>query len=151
MNRLEIIAAIDAEIERLQHARLLVAQSAVKKAPRSSGDARGRRSNIEKKKSTRRLVQRPVTAQPAAIKLKPQVVVIRIASKEQPKPRIRTATKSKKWSALTKDVPQGPIAVPAPSREAISEATHSTAVPTSAFGLAITRELAATGAEVLSQ
>ena len=145
MNRLKIIAAIDAEIERLQHARLLVVQSAVKKPPRTH-EVRAKRSDVDKKKGTRGLVQRPVAAQPAAMNLKPQVVVTRIAPKEQPKPRIRAATKSKKGSALTRDVPTGPIAVRNTNREAMSEATHSRAVPTSAFGLAITRELAAVDA-----
>jgi hypothetical protein len=79
---------------------------------------------------------------PTAKSEKP-VLVTRVAPKERPKRRIQAATRQ--LSALTSDVPQGPIAMPATNREKTAEADKRTAAPTSAFGLAIARGLAAVG------
>jgi hypothetical protein len=143
VNRPAIIAAIDAEIERLQQARFLIAHSAVgkrssdRKQKQSPPTRPGQEQPIAR---TRKAIALSRGAQPTVIREKP-VLVTRIAPKEPPKRRIQAATKH--LSALTSDVPQGPIAVPATRRETTAEAGNRTATPTSAFGLAITRGLAA--------
>jgi hypothetical protein len=51
VDQLEIIAAIDAEIERLEHARLLIAQSAVEKPSNISRRKRARTAKVGKKQT----------------------------------------------------------------------------------------------------
>jgi hypothetical protein len=150
VDRLEIIAAIDAEIERLEHARLLIAQSAAEKPLNVSRGRRaraaGRRARAAKvgKKQPfsrdNRSSGKSYATGPTVKEEKPQVLVVRIPPKELPKRRVvQTATKQR--TALTGDVPQGPVAV-AKNREKASGADVRTPSSMSAFGLAITRGLA---------
>jgi hypothetical protein len=146
VTRLEIIAAIDAEIARLQRARFLIVQSAVERRSNGGDERRAQPKSAGKKQPVardRRSTGSLHAAVPTVISEKP-VLVTRLAPKEPPKRRIQAATKP--LSALTRDVPQGPVAVPATKRETNAEAGNRTTAPTSAFGLAISRGLNAAGA-----
>jgi hypothetical protein len=148
VDRLEIIAAIDAEIERLQHARSLVVQSGVGKRSKGSPETRTRAANVGKKRPVARDQQsigRSYAARPTVIKEKPQVLVTRVPPKEPPKRRVAQAA-TKQRTALTGDVPRDPVAVAAEHRGPPAEAANNRAVtPISAFGLAITRGLGSLG------
>lgn len=108
-----MIAAIDAEIARLQRARLLIIQSAVEKRSNGGNQSRARHGNAGKRepvvgerpsiRGSHAMVQTVISEKP--------VLVTRIAPKEPPKRRIKAATKQ--LCALTSDVPEGGIAVPA--------------------------------------
>jgi hypothetical protein len=74
------------------------------------------------------------------------VLITRVTAKEAPKQRVTPAA-TKQKTALTADVPENPIAVPANRRKVTAEGSeasvaHTTSAPVSAFGLAIARELA---------
>jgi hypothetical protein len=74
------------------------------------------------------------------------LLITRVTAKEAPKPRI-TAVAMKQKTALTADVPENPIAVPANRSKVTAEGSetsvaHTASAPASAFGLAITRGLA---------
>jgi hypothetical protein len=143
VDRLEIIAAIDAEIERLEHARLLIAQSAVEKPSNISRGRRARAAKVGKKQPFSpdgRSRGKSLATMPTVIEEKPQVLVVRIPPKELPKRRV-VQTAMKQRTALTGDIPQGPVAV-AKNRESAAGADTRTPSSTSAFGLAITRGLA---------
>jgi hypothetical protein len=143
VDRLEIIAAIDAEIERLQHARFLIVQSAAEKQSNGGSERYGQTAKVGKKRPVARdsqSIRRPHAAGTTVIQEKPQVLVTRIPPKEPPKRRVAQAT-TKQWTALTGDVPQRPVVVAAKSRSSPAQADDSTVSPTSAFGLAIARRL----------
>jgi hypothetical protein len=74
------------------------------------------------------------------------VLITRVTAKEAPKPRI-TPVATKQKTALTADVPENPIAVPANRRKETGKGSetsvaHTAPAPASAFGLAVARELA---------
>lgn len=143
MDRREIIAAIDVEIERLKHARLLIAQSAIEKPSNISRGRRARTAKVGKKQTfspEARSSGKSHAAGPTVIEEKPQVLVVRIPPKELPKRRVvQTAVKQR--TALMGAIPQEPVAV-AKNREKAAEADIRTPPSMSAFGLAITRGLA---------
>jgi len=153
VDRQEIIAALDAEIARLQHARALIAQAMAPVRPngRQRPTFRSAEPNerVPSARGTRRLV-RPRTGQS-----RPQTheettaLVVRVPAKEAPKHRSFTAV-PKQRTALTGDVPRGPVAAPKKtdrdmlraspgSTEKFAAFTHE---PASAFGEAISRSLA---------
>jgi hypothetical protein len=109
VDRPEIIAAIDAEIARLQRARLLIIQSVVEKRSNGGDERSVRHKNAGKRKPVAR--ERPSIGGSQAMvpttKSEKPVLVTRVAPKEPPKRRIQAATKQ--LSALTGDVPRGPI------------------------------------------
>jgi hypothetical protein len=143
VDRLEIIAAIDAEIERLEHARLLIAQSGVEKPSNISRGRRTRAARAGKKQPfspDNRSSGKSHAAGLTVIEEKPQVLVVRIPPRELPKRRV-VQTAMKQRTALTGDIPKGPIAV-AKNRERAVGAEIRTHSSMSAFGLAITRGLA---------
>lgn len=152
MDRHEIIAALDAEIERLQNARQMVIQSAFeKRSPvhRKHRATAGKRAVATAGKRTAAPDRRPIE-QPrlktAPVKEEKQVLITRIPPKEAPKRRhVQTATKQKEWTALSGQVPHGPIAVAANNRPKVVQAENRPADPTSAFGLAVARELTSLG------
>ena len=74
------------------------------------------------------------------------VLITRVTAKEAPKQRI-TPVATRQKTALTGDVPENPIAVPANRRKETGEGSetsvaHTSSAPASAFGLAVARELA---------
>jgi hypothetical protein len=141
VTRLEIIAAIDAEIARLQRARLLIVQASDESRSNGGNERRARRKSAGKKQPVardRQSIGASHAVVPTVINEKP-ILVTRLAPKEPPKRRMQAATKH--LNALTRDVPQGPVAVPATRRETRAETDNRTAAPTSAFGLAISRGL----------
>ena len=147
VDRLEIIAAIDAEIERLQHVRSMVVQSGLGKRSKGGLERRTPAAKAAKKRPVardRQSIGRSHAARPTVIKEKPQVLITRVPPKEPPKRRVAQAA-TKQRSALTGDVPQDPVAVAAEHREPAAEANDRAVSPTSAFGLAITRGLGSLG------
>lgn len=146
VNRIEIIAAIDAEIERLQHARLLIAHSAIKKPSTDSHQKLPRVARVGQKQAparARRSIPQPSDTAPTVIDQQPQIFITRLPPKEAPKRRMASIP-TKRWTApaLTGNVPQGPVAAVSRSQEKAVGAADGTVAPTSAFGLAITRRLA---------
>jgi hypothetical protein len=143
VDRLKIITAIDAEIERLEHARLLIAQSAVEKPSNISHGKRARAGKLGKKQHSsldNRSNGKLHAASPTIIEVKPQVLVVRLPPKELPKRRVVQAA-TKQRTALTGAIPHGPVAV-AKNPEKPAGADTRTPSSTSAFGRAITRGLA---------
>ena len=91
MDRLEIIAEIDAEIERLQQARLLIAQSAVGKQLNRSRLRHARVARAGKKPSLNQVSQvagRSHATGPTVVQEKSPVLIIRIPPKEPRKRRV---------------------------------------------------------------
>jgi hypothetical protein len=149
VDRLEMIAAIDAEVTRLRHARFLIAQYGVGKL---SDHRRSERPRPVKRREDRHVATgRQVIAhahRERQIQQKQElpVLITRVTAKEAPKPRI-TPVATKQKTALTADVPENPIAVPANRRKEAGEGSetsvaHTASAPASAFGLAVARELA---------
>jgi hypothetical protein len=148
VDRLEIIAAIDAEVTRLRHARFLIAQYGVGKP---SDHRRSERPMPVKRRKDRsvttgRQVIAPAHRERQIQKQELPVLITRVTAKEAPKQRVTPAATRQK-TALTGDVPEKPIAVPANKSKVTAEGSeasvaHTTSAPVSAFGLAITRELA---------
>src|SRR5262245_51285458 len=126
---------IDAEIERLQEARLLIAQSAVGKRSNRSHETPHQTATAGKQFLPRD--RRSQVRRPTPIKEEPQVLVTRIPPKESPKRRVVRAA-AKQLSALTGDIPQGPVVAPANNRVMAAGADNRPAASTSAFGMAIT-------------
>lgn len=90
VDRLEIIAAIAAEIERLQHARFVIVQSATGKRSNGSGESHGRVAKVGKKQPVARDSQSIGWSHamgPMVIQEKPQVLIARIPPNEPPKRR----------------------------------------------------------------
>ena len=112
VNTPEIVAALDTEIARLQHARTLIAGSAQPKrrgqppaSPKAaskkrtmSAEGRKRIADAQRKRWAARKKQKPVK-------------VTRVAAKEAPKRRVpKSGAKSK--TSLTRDIPSSPVAAP---------------------------------------
>jgi hypothetical protein len=153
VDRHEIIAALDAEIARLQHVRLLIKQSVVRVrrgdrpteplVPTKS--RRGRLFTAARKLITRAQRERQIQSQQEV-----PVLVTRVPAKEAPKQRLIRAASKKERTALTGDVPQGPVAAPGKKGRQMAEGLKAdlpqvTSPPPSAFGQAITRGLATLG------
>jgi hypothetical protein len=149
VDRQEILAAIDTEIARLQRARFLIAQSVVPRRPDNHPSHRPLPAKLRKEK--------PVATEPQLTtpshgerqiqeKVETPVRIARVPTKEAPRRRVTRAETTHR-TALTGDVPQGPIAVPRnKDRETAKvkgvSVAHTSSAPASAFGLAIARELA---------
>jgi hypothetical protein len=108
-----IVAALDAEIERLLLARTLIAQSATPKVSRSSAHV----TNTRKKKRNLPAAARERTAAAQrkrwAEQKQPAVVAItRVPAKEAPKRRTPKPV-AKSETPLTANIPERPVAVPA--------------------------------------
>jgi hypothetical protein len=149
VDRVEIIAAIDAEVTRLRHARFLIAQYGVGKPSdhRRSERPRPVKRREDKHVATgRQVIAHAHRERQIQQKQELPVLITRVTAKEAPKPRI-TPVATKQKTALTADVPENPIAVPANRRKEAGEGSetsvaHTASAPASAFGLAVARELA---------
>ena len=149
VDRLEIIAAIDAEVTRLRHARFLIAQYGVGKPSdhrRSEHPQPVKRRKERSVTTGRQVIARAHRERQIQQKQEVPVLITRVTAKEAPKQRVTPAATRQK-TALTGDVPENPVAVPANRRKEAAEGSetrlaHTTSTPVSAFGLAITRELA---------
>jgi hypothetical protein len=148
VNRQELIAALDAEIARLQHARLLIARSVVHRRP-SKRPAQQLASTKSRQRVISRAAQESLAPPPRERRLQPEneaaVPFTRVPAKQAPRPRV-SRTVSKHPTALTGNVPTEPVAVPSKnSRQSAAgaEADLPTVAPAaSAFGQAIARGLA---------
>jgi hypothetical protein len=148
VDRQEIIAALDTEIARLQHARALIAQSVAhvqpNERPRPLSPSAKQRSSVMR---FERVVQ-PQSERRKQKEKEAPVLVVRVPAKEAPKQR-RFRTTPKQTIALTGDVPRDPVAVPRKSdrhieREPEGKFGGITPAPASAFGEAISRGFAST-------
>ena len=145
MDRREIIAALDAEIARLRHARLLITQSMAhgRQGDRPSGQPA---STKLKKKIAPVALREPAQPESRVHEEKEAAVPFtRVPAKAAPRPRVSRAM-PKHQIALTANVPTGPVA--APGKKSSESAAGSKAdlpaiTPSaSAFGQAIARGLA---------
>jgi hypothetical protein len=112
VNSEQIIATLDDEISRLQHARTLIAQSASGKGP---GRSHVRASTTKPKTRTLSAAARERIAAAQRKRWaaqKKQANVTRVAAKEAPKRRAPKPV-SKLNTSLTGNVPKGPVAAPA--------------------------------------
>jgi hypothetical protein len=149
VDRLEIIAAIDAEVTRLRHARFLIALYGVGKPSdhrRSERPMPVKRREERSVTTGRQVIARVHRERQIQQKQELPVLITRVTAKEAPKPRITPAA-TKQKTALTADVPENPITLPANRRKVTAEGSeasvaHTTSAPVSAFGLAVARELA---------
>src|ERR1700758_3579751 len=150
VDRQEILAAIDTEIARLRRARFLIAQSVVLRRPDDRPSHRLQPAKRRKGKPVASSTE--LTGVPShgerqiQQKLETPVRITRIPTKEAPRQRVTRAETTHR-TALTGDVPQGPIAIPRnKDRETANvlgvSVAHSSSAPASSFGLAIARELA---------
>ena len=148
MDRREIIAALDAEIERLRHARLLITQSMAhgRQGDRPSGQPAS--TKLKKKTASVALREPLAGTQPerhVQEEKEAAVPFTRVPAKAAPRSRVSRAM-PKHQIALTANVPAGPVA--APGKKSSESAAGSKAdlpaiAPSaSAFGQAITRGLA---------
>jgi hypothetical protein len=113
VNSEQIIAVLDDEISRLQHARTLIAQSASRKAPGRS-DVRAPAPKLKTRTLSAAARERIAAAQRkrwATQKKQAAVAVTRVAAKEAPKRRAPKPV-SKPKTSLTGNVPKGPVAAP---------------------------------------
>jgi hypothetical protein len=147
VDRLELIAALDTEIARLQHARALIAQSLTH--VQSSDRPRPILASAKPRSSVTRFegIARP-QGKRRKQKEEAPVLIVRVPAKEAPKER-RFRTAPKQTMALTGDVPRNPIAVPRKSerdveREPEGKLGGIRPAPASAFGEAISRGFAST-------
>jgi hypothetical protein len=149
VDRQEIIAALDTEIVRLQHARLLIAQSGVhgwpsKRTPLHPPSKKSRKGTLSA--ATREPIARTPREGGTQLENEAAIPFTRIPAKGARRQRAPRAV-AKHENALTANVPTGPVAAPGKkSKEAAagSEADlPAIASSTSAFGQAIARELAA--------
>jgi hypothetical protein len=145
VDRQEILAVIDTEIARLRHARFLIAQSVVPGRPDDRPLPAKRRQGKRVAGGAQRTTP-PHGERQMQQKLETPIRITRIPTKDAPRQRV-TRAETRQRTALTGDVPQGPIAAPRnKDRDTASvlgvSAAGSSPAPTSAFGLAIARELA---------
>ena len=149
VDRQEILAAIDAEIARLRRARFLIAQSVV---PGRPDDRPSHRPLPAKRRKGKPVASGPQLTTPShgerqiQQKVETPILITRVPAKEAPRLRLSRPEMTHR-TALTRNVPQGPIAVPRDkNREAVNvlglSVAHTSPAPASAFGLAIARELA---------
>ena len=149
VDRQEILAAIDAEIARLRRARFLIAQSVVPRRPDNRPSHRPLPAKRRKGKPVTGGAQLTTPShgeRQIQQKLETPIRITRIPTKEAPRQRFTRAETTHR-TALTGEVPQGPIAVPRnKDRETANvlgvSVAHTSSAPASAFGLAIARELA---------
>jgi hypothetical protein len=151
VERLQLIALIDAEIERLQQARLLIAPSLVPSQWRSRPQAAPALRTAAKKTGSRTLEPKPsAPAEISALQAESPVSVTRIPARKRSGLRFSRRTKQaapKPMTALTGAVPLHPVAAPPKREEKIDPAMPSPpssvdAHSASAFGQAISRGLA---------
>jgi hypothetical protein len=147
VDRLELIAALDTEIARLQQARALIAQSLAHVQPNDR--PRPLFASAKPRSSVTRFegLARPQSKRPKQKEEAP-VLIVRVPAKEAPKQR-RFKTAPKQTMALTGDVPRSPIAVPRKSerdveREPAGKSGGIEPAAASAFGEAISRGFAST-------
>jgi hypothetical protein len=148
VDRQEIIAALDAEIARLQHTRLLIARSAVHGRP-SKRSAQQLASTKPRKKKISLALHESAARTPRERHTQDEKVAAvpftRVPAKEAPRPRV-SRTVSKRQTALTSNVPAGPVAAPnTKNRQSatVAQADRPVVAPAaSAFGQAIARGLA---------
>jgi hypothetical protein len=150
----EIIAAIDVEIATLQQARLLVAQSLVQVQINSGTRAKSKTLVPSKARRERLAPARHVSKNYATKNHglgdletpEVPVTIVRIPAKNAPAQR-GFKTVSKERTALSAEIPAGPVAVPKKKGEEITafEGHPADGVPVSAsaFGQAVTRGLMA--------
>jgi hypothetical protein len=148
VDRREIIAALDAEIARLRHARLLITESVVRGRQGDRPPGQHASTNSRKKMAPIAVREPLARTQPERrIEQEKEAAVpfTRLPAKEAPRPRVSRAT-PKHQIGLTANVPAGPVAAPgkkSPGSEAESEANlPAIASSASAFGQAIARGLA---------
>lgn len=149
VDRQEILAAIDTEIARLRRARFLIAQFVVPGRPDNRPSHRplpAKRRRGKPVASGAQLTTPSHGENQMQQKLETPLRITRIPMKEAPNRRV-TRAETTHGTALTGDVPQGPIAVPRnKDRETGNvlgvNVAHSNSAPASAFGMAIARELA---------
>jgi hypothetical protein len=118
VNTESIVAALDAEIARLQLARTLIAQSTTVAAFGYSGVSISNDLKPKKRKFSPAARERIAAAQRKrwAEQRKPTVVTItRVSAKEAPKRRAPKPVANSE-TPLTANVPNGPVAVPADKR-----------------------------------
>jgi hypothetical protein len=144
VNIQEIIAAIDAEIATLQQARLLVAQSLVQTQINSVTRAKSRAAVPSK---ARREPLAPTRHVPKDSEIpEVPVTITRLPAKRAPAQRGFKAV-SKQRTALSAEIPTGPVAVPKKKGEEITafegHPADGASVSASAFGQAVTRGLMA--------
>jgi hypothetical protein len=151
VERLQLIALIDAEIERLQQARLLIAPSLVSSQLRSRPEKPSPLHTAAKKRISETREQK--TSAPSDISAsqeQPVVSVTRIPARERSRsrsPRRAKQAAPTTATALTGAVPLHPVAAPPRRDEASMKAkpTQNNGVDSlslSAFGQAISRGLA---------
>jgi hypothetical protein len=151
VERLQLIALIDAEIERLQQARLLIAPSLVSSRLRSQPKNSPVLQAVAKKRVSQSLEQ--TTSPPSDISApqeQPTVLVTRIPARGRSRSRSPRRTKQvepKTATALTGAVPLHPVAAP-PRRDEDriqgkpTQKNSVDSVSLSSFGQAISRGLA---------
>ena len=152
VERHRLIALIDAEIERLQQARLLIAPSVVSSRLRSQPPKATLPLQAAVKKHLSRTLDE-ISSLPfdvGAPQEQQAVSVTRIPARERSRsrsPRRAKQTVSPTLTALTADVPLHPVAAPAkrgeetkPEKPSLTSAVDSLSV--SSFGQAISRGLA---------
>ena len=110
VDRQEILAAIDTEIARLRRARFLIAQSVVPGRP-DDRPLPARRRKGKPVASGAQLTTPLHGERQMQQKLETPVRITRIPTKEAPRQRVTRAETTHR-TALTGDVPQGPIAIP---------------------------------------
>lgn len=139
----EIIAAIDAEIATLQRARMLVAQSLVQTHIHPVTPAKSRA--VAPSKARREPpMQRHIPKDSESPEV--PVTITRIPAKRAPEQRGFKGV-SKQRTALSAEIPTGPVAVPKQKREEIAafegQPADGPSASASAFGQAVTRGLMA--------
>src|SRR5581483_5561770 len=151
MDRQQIIAAIDAEIARLEHARLLITQSRLTEQKSLPALACRKQARERNERTLVRKVETPSLPQPVrqiAERQEKEVSVVRVPAREARKSRRIVPAARRQMTALTNDVPRTPVVVPPKPPEKTERLQRampppaSTTAPASAFGIAISRGLA---------
>jgi hypothetical protein len=109
----EIIAAIDAEIQRLQQVRNLISGLA---GPKRSGRPAAGSTHKAKRTLSPEAREKISAAQRKRWAKQKKVTVIKLPPKHAPTRRPRKPVALKTNTALTGKVPSGPVAAPAPKR-----------------------------------
>ena len=146
VDRHEILAAIDTEIARLRRARFLITQSVVPGRPDKRPSHPPLRAERRKGKPVVSGAQLTAPSHGERQILQEQKALVRITripTKEAPRQRV-TRAETTHGTALTGNVPQGPIAVPRNKTAKVLgvSVVHTRSAPASAFGVAVARELA---------
>jgi hypothetical protein len=150
VERLQLIALIDAEIERLQQARLLIAPSLVSARLRSRPQKPPAPQAVAKERASPKVRQKASASDISAPQEQPAVSVTRIPARQRSGSRSARRTKQvapRTATALSGAVPLHPVAAP-PRREQESNQEKPSpksgveSLPLSSFGQAISRGLA---------